>query len=484
MRMKNLIQLPNGEFRPTGYRHIDPSTIPEWNEKVLVDHDISRMRAEAPLPISCDNTKFLPPVGDQREMGCCTCFASVYYVFTQAMARKLNWNPSLVEHIFSPAYVYNQIRELPDDDAGGSSYQDAIALMQSMGCASLARMPYNDLDRTYTWPTEHAFKEASYYKISQNVNWFNTTKPNALEGIKQHMASGGIGCGALILYPPFEDTTKYHSIYCLADVTPDMQILGSHATTLCLDKDTAIPTLDGRNDSIEKLVAEFQNGKENWVYSRDENNEIVPGKIIGGSKTGIKKTVKIILDNGKEINCTPDHPIMKKDGSYVEAQNLVSGDSLNPLYTRISEFKEMSGYQMYYDGQTFRYTHSMVANMLFENAKERRQNNLVIHHKDFHKENNYPDNLTMLTDEEHWKLHSDLMKDRIFTPEMRQTSRDTMNRNWKNPVWVEKVTAVLRENVKQKKGAQSESVRAKVKEISAARFKKLLPALVCRKRRV
>ena len=42
--------------------------------------------------------------------------------------------------------------------------------------------------------------------------------------------------------------------------------------------------------------------------------------------------VKVILDNGAEIRCTPDHKFMLRDGSFIEAENLKAGESLMPLY--------------------------------------------------------------------------------------------------------------------------------------------------------
>jgi intein/homing endonuclease len=44
--------------------------------------------------------------------------------------------------------------------------------------------------------------------------------------------------------------------------------------------------------------------------------------------------VKVILDNGEEIKCTPDHQFMLRDGTYEEACNLKLGDSLMPFYSK------------------------------------------------------------------------------------------------------------------------------------------------------
>ena len=46
------------------------------------------------------------------------------------------------------------------------------------------------------------------------------------------------------------------------------------------------------------------------------------------------KLIKVTLDNGKIIRCTPEHRFMLSNGDYKEAVSLVSGDSLMSLYTK------------------------------------------------------------------------------------------------------------------------------------------------------
>ena len=62
---------------------------------------------------------------------------------------------------------------------------------------------------------------------------------------------------------------------------------------------------------------------------------VAPGMITWAGITR-KNTdvIKITLDNGKEIITTPDHNFVHRTKGFVEAQNLVVGDSLMPFYRK------------------------------------------------------------------------------------------------------------------------------------------------------
>ena len=99
----------------------------------------------------------------------------------------------------------------------------------------------------------------------------------------------------------------------------------------CLTGDTKISLLDGTEQKLEDLI----NKEYFWVYSINEDGNIRPGKAHSVKKTKSNTNIlKITLDNGESFKCTPDHKILLRDGTYTEAQYLVSGTSLMPLYRR------------------------------------------------------------------------------------------------------------------------------------------------------
>lgn len=104
----------------------------------------------------------------------------------------------------------------------------------------------------------------------------------------------------------------------------------------CFTGDTKISLLDGRELSFIELLEEQKRGKEIWVYAYDiQNNKIVPAKAINIRKTGTNaQLVKVTLDNGEVIRCTPNHKFLLRNGTYKEAWLLEEGDALMPLYRR------------------------------------------------------------------------------------------------------------------------------------------------------
>lgn len=106
----------------------------------------------------------------------------------------------------------------------------------------------------------------------------------------------------------------------------------------CFDGDTLIALTDQRNISFKQLIEEQGQGKRHFCYTINSQNNVTIGEIkhprITKKNTPV---VRVILDNGEEIICTPDHKFMLRDGSYKEAQQLITSDSLMPFYREESE---------------------------------------------------------------------------------------------------------------------------------------------------
>lgn len=137
-----------------------------------------------------------------------------------------------------------------------------------------------------------------------------------------------------------------------------------HPPKGCFTGDTKVRLLDGRRLSFEELVEEFGDGRTFYVYT------IRDGAVSVGAARSPRLTAKnaeivaVTLDNGEVVRCTPDHRFMLRDGSYKEASDLVEGDSLMPLYTKLPKKSKdgMSGYELYLcpkDGK-WHFTHRMV----------------------------------------------------------------------------------------------------------------------------
>lgn len=112
---------------------------------------------------------------------------------------------------------------------------------------------------------------------------------------------------------------------------------GTEVTTLpagCLAMDTKVSLLDGRELTISEIESEMKEDTQLWTYScHPTTGEFAPGLISwAGVTQKSAKAMKITLDNGESIICTYDHKFPIYDVGFIEAQNLVVGQSMIPLH--------------------------------------------------------------------------------------------------------------------------------------------------------
>ena len=172
----------------------------------------------------------------------------------------------------------------------------------------------------------------------------------------------------------------------------------------CLSGDTLVSLVDGRELSIENIVSEFNTGKENFVYTvNEQSGKIEAKKILNAFCSGsAARLIKITLDNGETILCTPEHRIMLRNGVYCEAKDLLVDDSLMPLYRKISGGR-MHGYRLYYEPfeDCWHYEHRKFATEILDEK-------YLVHHKDCVKTNNNPTNLIWMSKSAHVGIHAKL----------------------------------------------------------------------------
>lgn len=174
--------------------------------------------------------------------------------------------------------------------------------------------------------------------------------------------------------------------------------------TACFHGDTIIKTPCG-DEKISNLV-----GKSNFpVYSYNHETKRVELRTVKSVYESGKNVAvcKVTLDNGESVIVTPNHKFMKRDGSYCEVQDLKVGDSLMPFNERQSKGTMKGRKEIYRNNGSWEFAYKMVANWKFGSVPKFHQ----IHHKDFDKKNDHPDNLELLTISEHYKVHSRVMWD-------------------------------------------------------------------------
>lgn len=230
---------------------------------------------------------------------------------------------------------------------------------------------------------------------------------------------------AINAYGQYDRLSRYAD-FSEMDSTPE---ISSALDIYCLAGDNVIPLLDGRRVSIKQL---FEDKEKNfWVYSYDIKTKMhVPGLCTHVVKTGTDQLIKrVVFDDGSFVRVTTEHLVLLKSGEYKRACDLIKGDKVESLYTKTSsEAKDdrLEGYEMIKVDDGWQYTHRIVASHGQPTGRG------VVHHKDFRKWNNSPDNLEFMSWNAHKQLHA----------------RSNADRWRNNERYTEKMTKIFSEHAK------------------------------------
>jgi len=97
----------------------------------------------------------------------------------------------------------------------------------------------------------------------------------------------------------------------------------------CFSGDTKVALADGRSLSFVELVEEQAQGIQNFCYTVRRDGTVGLERILHARVTKRNASViRVTLDTGEAIVCTPDHRFMLRDGSYKAAAELTSDDAL------------------------------------------------------------------------------------------------------------------------------------------------------------
>ena len=199
----------------------------------------------------------------------------------------------------------------------------------------------------------------------------------------------------------------------------------------CLSLDTKIELLDGRAISLQQIINEYEQGIENYAYGLSNKTfELEPAKITWAGVTRKNaKVLKVILDNGETVTATPDHKFILRDGSEVETQELMIGDSLMPLELHEGysgpkqKNKKYRRYRSNLDGK-MKFVHATISGKIPGKDTQ-------VHHIDFNSKNNIPNNLEIMKTEDHIQLHKD-------------AGTYSLNKQWNSPEGRQKLIAGIR----------------------------------------
>jgi len=137
------------------------------------------------LPSKVDLSNKMPPVGNQGNQGSCVSWAVGYALKGYQENVERAWGTGTPSHQFSPAYIHAQIKLTGTCPLAGAYISEALGILSSQGCCTLATMPYDENVCTQL-PNDDARSEAVQYKIS---TWRKVNIQDLTE-LKIHLSSG------------------------------------------------------------------------------------------------------------------------------------------------------------------------------------------------------------------------------------------------------------------------------------------------------
>lgn len=152
-----------------------------------------------------------------------------------------------------------------------------------------------------------------------------------------------------------------------------------------------------------------------WVYSADPTTGcIVPGRVTRAWLTReTNELYDVVIDDGGCVRVTANHPFLCRDGVYRRADELTPGQSLMPLYRKLSSLDDgdfQNGYEKVLDNESgsWVYTHRLVANAGFvaDDSSRLNEHSYVVHHVNHNKRDNSPNNLIKMGKRAHALYHA------------------------------------------------------------------------------
>lgn len=198
----------------------------------------------------------------------------------------------------------------------------------------------------------------------------------------------------------------------------------------CLHGDSLVHTVNGPV-AIRDLV-----GTQPYIFSFDlESGEVVLDQAATVVKTGEDlEIVRVVLDNGRILRVTPNHRFLSRDGEYIEAGNLQLGQSLMPFRSRIGRTDYMEVFQ---PGRPAKSRSKRWEFMYRVVSRWKHGRDAVfgeaVHHDDLCRLNDHPDNLLLITSDEHTRIHAEHINrmglKAEWTDEMRAKAAERMRGN-------------------------------------------------------
>jgi hypothetical protein len=268
----------------TGNNDID-ARIYAGYDRAYFNGDLFGAPGGAPtLPPSADLSKDFPQPGNQGQQSSCVGWAVAYAVKTYQERIENNWSLQTSTHLFSPAFVYNQINDGQDR---GSYINEALDLVVRQGVASLSAMPYSDRDYL-TQPSQAARQEAAKYP---GLSWKTV---NGIMEIKSALANRRPVVAGIMAFDSLSNLRGPNSVYNTFTGNA-----GGHAVTIVGYDDNQF---GGALNIINSWGLGFGDNGYFWL-PYDKANQTVS---VGGQATPVLKYAYVLEDKQNAVQPEPD----------------------------------------------------------------------------------------------------------------------------------------------------------------------------------
>ncbi|WP_026886920.1 C1 family peptidase [Clostridium beijerinckii] len=189
---------------------LHPTGLKELHESIPGIKKVINSDSKIQLPAKIDLSSKFPKVSNQGDLGSCVAWATGYADKTYQECLEWKWGLGTNDHVFSPAYIYNQIHQDDSADGGGALFSDAFKLLEEQGCTTLSDMPYDGSE--YSWqvtPTDEQKANAAKYKAK---SW-SQLPDGDYNSIKAQIADGNPVVIGISVYPDFDNLNSDNPIY-------------------------------------------------------------------------------------------------------------------------------------------------------------------------------------------------------------------------------------------------------------------------------
>lgn len=219
---------------------------------------------------------------------------------------------------------------------------------------------------------------------------------------------------------------------CMSPQLKDTELFVCEGDSACYEENSRILLADGRIITLKMLYDEYINeGKTNYVYGYKEGL-FIPALATNFSRKLSTNMVKVTFDDYSTSIVTKDHQWLMTNQDYIEVENSSFENSLMFASYDFMGFKQqyltINGQCIYKNAA--RYYHG-----------ERPDKQTIVHHFDFDKNNNEPENLVYMNNRDHSKLHSQIEENSfgqrhknkmINDPEYRERMNEANKQHWQS----------------------------------------------------